>query len=89
MELTEDFYLEYGQRLILKKPKGYSVVEFSRHPDRDLDNIIECWNYDSRKSSKGESVWITEKDLIGIIKSRMIKYTEITLETISKKANKD
>ena len=88
MEITDDFYLEYGQRLILKKPNGYSIVEFSRHPDKDLDNIIEKWTYDSRKKSKGESAWIIEKDFLDSVRSKILSYPDVTLETKPKKSNK-
>lgn len=89
MEITDDFYLDYGQKLLLRKPSGHFVVEFSRHPDKDLDNIIEVWSYDSRKNSKGKSSWIIQKDLVGIIRSKMTKYPEALLEAKTKKENKD
>ncbi len=62
MEFTEDFNLELGERLIFKKINGHKTLEFSRHPDEVLDNIVEFWHYDSRKS-KGKSTWIVAKDL--------------------------
>jgi hypothetical protein len=88
MEINEDFFLDYGQRLILKKPSGYSIIEYIRHPDRDLDNIIEVWHYDSRKKSKGDSVWIIEKDLFNNVNSHKSQYTEAMVETITQKSNK-
>jgi hypothetical protein len=88
MEINEDFFLDYGQRLILKKPNGYSVLEYARHPDKDLDNIIEVWQYDSRKKDKGNSSWITEKDLADNISSYKRLYTESVLETLPKKSGK-
>jgi hypothetical protein len=88
MELPEDFVPDYNQILKLSKPKGFSVLEFSRHPDMDLDNIIEFWRYDKRKSSKGESSWLTESDF----KSHLPKYLEsfplVEIETKNQKTNK-
>jgi hypothetical protein len=61
---TEDFQLDYGKVAVLKKVKGTRVVEFSRHPDKEiLDNIVEVKTYDSRKNSKAETSWIILKDL--------------------------
>lgn len=88
MEIDEDFVLPYGEKLILSKPSGYSVVEYSRHPDKDLDNIIEVWKYDRRKNKKGESSWITTADLYSNIRSFDATYNQRTLETISKKSDK-
>jgi hypothetical protein len=88
MEIDEDFVLPYGERLILSKNSGYSVVEYSRHPDKDLDNIIEVWKYDKRKSKRGESSWITTGDLYSNIRSLDESYNQRTLETIPKKSNK-
>ena len=88
MEIDEDFVLPYGERLILSKPSGYSVVEYSRHPDKDLDNIVEVWKYDSRKGKKGDASWIITKDLYFNIRSHSEEYTVRTLETIPKKTSK-
>jgi len=88
MEIDEDFVLPYGERLTLSKVSGYSVVEYSRHPDKDLDNIIEVWKYDKRKSKRGESSWITTGDLYSNIRSFDESYSQRTLETIPKKSDK-
>jgi|APGre2960657423_1045063.scaffolds.fasta_scaffold73945_2 hypothetical protein len=88
MEIDEDFVLPYGERLTLSKTSGYSVIEYSRHPDKDLDNIIEVWKYDKRKSKKGGSSWITTGDLYSNIKSFDESYNQRTLETIPKKSDK-
>jgi len=88
MEIDENFVLPYGERLTLSKIPGYSVVEYSRHPDKDLDNIIEVWKYDKRKSKKGESSWITTRDLYSNIRSLGELYNQSTLETITKKSDK-
>jgi len=88
MEIDEDFVLPYGERLTLSKTSGYSVIEYSRHPDKDLDNIIEVWKYDKRKSKKGESSWITTGDLYSNIRSLGELYNQSTLETITKKSDK-
>lgn len=88
MEIDEDFVLPYGERLILSKPSGYSVVEYSRHPDKDLDNIVEVWKYDSRKGKKGDASWIITKDLYSNVRSHIEEYTVRTLETIPKKTSK-
>ncbi len=88
MEIGEDFVLPYGERLILSKPSGYSVVEYSRHPDKDLDNIVEVWRYDKRKGKKGEASWIITKDLYTNIRSLSEEYSQKTLETIPKKSDK-
>jgi hypothetical protein len=88
MEIGEDFVLPYGERLILSKPSGYSVVEYSRHSDKDLDNIVEVWRYDKRKGKKGEASWIITKDLYTNVRSLSEEYTQKTLETITKKSDK-
>jgi len=88
MEIDEDFVLPYGERLTLSKTSGYSVVEYSRHTDKDLDNIIEVWKYDKRKSKKGESSWITTEDLYSNIRSLGESYNQRVLETIPKKSDK-
>lgn len=88
MEIDEDFVLPYGERLTLSKTSGYSVVEYSRHTDKDLDNIIEVWKYDKRKSKKGESSWITTGDLYSNIRSLGESYNQRSLETIPKKSDK-
>jgi len=88
MEIDEDFVLPYGERLTLSKISGYSVIEYSRHPDKDLDNIIEVWKYDKRKSKKGESSWITTGDLYSNIRSFDESYNQRILETIPKKSDK-
>ena len=88
MEIDENFVLPYGERLTLSKIPGYSVVEYSRHPDKDIDNIIEVWKYDKRKSKKGESSWITTRDLYSNIRSLGELYNQSTLETITKKSEK-
>jgi hypothetical protein len=88
MEIDEDFVLPYGERLTLSKISGYSVIEYSRHPDKDLDNIIEVWKYDKRKGKKGESSWITTGDLHSNIRSFDESYDQRTLETIPKKSDK-
>lgn len=88
MEIDENFVLPYGERLTLSKIPGYSVVEYSRHPDKDLDNIIEVWKYDKRKSKKGESSWITTRDLYSNIRSLGELYNQSILETITKKSDK-
>lgn len=89
MEIDEDFVLPYGERLILAKSPGYSVVEYSRHPDKDLDNIVEVWKYDKRKNKRGESSWITTSDLYSNIRSLGESYNQQSTETISKKSNKN
>jgi hypothetical protein len=68
MELKEDFHLEYGQTAVLKKVKGTKVVEFSRHPDKEiLDNIVLMKSYDSRKKTSVETSWIILKDLFSFM----------------------
>ena len=52
MILDENFELFHGDVLKLTKTKGFTVLEFARAQDKDLDNIIELWRYDSRKSDK-------------------------------------
>jgi hypothetical protein len=88
MEIDEDFVLPYGERLTLSRISGYSVIEYSRHPDKDLDNIIEVWKYDKRKGKKGESSWITTGDLCSNVRSFDESYSQRTLETIPKKSDK-
>jgi hypothetical protein len=63
MSFNLDFNLEYGSSIILKKKKGNKVIEFSRHNDKILDNIVEMWKYDGKKSNKGKSTWLILKDL--------------------------
>lgn len=80
MDLDENFELNYGQILKLTKDRGYTILEFSRAEDRDLNNIIEFWRYDSRKT-KGESSWITEDDFKSQLKSYLSKFPIVNLET--------
>jgi len=89
MEIDENFVLPYGEILVISKPSGYSVVEYCRHPDEDLDNIIIVWKYDKRKGKKGDGSWIITKDLYSNIRSLGEEYTQRTLETIPKKSSKN
>lgn len=87
MVIDENFALEQNQVLKLSKDGGYTILEFSRPDDQDLDDIIEFWKYDSRKSNRGESTWLTEKDFKNHVKSYLISFPITTLETKSKKNN--
>jgi hypothetical protein len=84
MILDENFKLSYGDVLKLTKTKGFTVLEFARAKDTDLDNIIELWRYDSRKSDKGKSSWLTEKDFQSYLKSYLDSFPVVNLETKSK-----
>ena len=88
MELDENFELSHGDVLKLGKTKGFAILEFSRAKDKDLDNIIEVWRYDSRKSDKGESSWITEKDFKEYLPSYLESFPVVNLETKSNKKSK-
>lgn len=82
MDLALNFYLEYNQVILIKKIKGYSIIEIRRHSDPIMDNIIEVWYYDSRKKLRGESSWITLNDLIShIAYYKTLGFTELTIET--------
>lgn len=87
MKLDENFNLSHGDVLKLAKTKGYTVLEFSRAEDEEMDNIIEFWRYDSRKS-KGESSWLTEKDFKSHLPSYLESFPVVNLETKSKKKSK-
>lgn len=63
MFVNPDIDLPMGSKIVLKKIKGDRILEFSRHPDPVLDNIVEFWSYQSKKSSKNKSSWILLKDL--------------------------
>lgn len=78
-----------GDVLKLSKTKGFTVLEFARAQDKDLDNIIELWRYDSRKSDKGQSSWLTEKDFQDHLKSYLDSFPVVNLETKSKKIVKN
>lgn len=88
MEIDENFVLPYGENLIVSKPTGYSVVEYSRHPDKDLDNIVIVWKYDRRKGKKGDGSWIIMKDLYSNVRSLGEEFSQRILETIPKKSSK-
>ena len=89
MDLPSDFLLGREQKMFIKKIKGYSMVEIKRHPDPVMDNIIEIWSYDSRKKTKGDSSWVTDKDLLNHISYyRTLGFTEISIETNNEKRTK-
>ena len=88
MELPEDFVLEYSQTLKLSNRDGFTILEFIRHPDKDLDNIIEFWKYDKRKKDKGKSSWIIEKDLKTLLNMYLSSFPVIEVETKKKNVNK-
>lgn len=88
MKLDENFELSHGDVLKLSKTKGYTILEFARAEDKDLDNIIELWRYDSRKSNKGNSSWLTEKDFKEHLPSYLESFPVVNLETKSKKNSK-
>ena len=82
MDLELNFFLRYDQKIFIRKPKGYSIIEIRRHPDLVMDNILEIWYYDSRKKSRGDSSWVIENDLKNHISYyRTLGYTEISIET--------
>jgi hypothetical protein len=86
MEIDENFDLKHDQVLRLKKERGYTVLEFSRPKDKELNNIIEFWRYDSRKP-KGESSWLTENDFKDHLDNYLSLFPVVSLETIQKKDN--
>ena len=88
MELSADFVLEYSQTLKLSNKDGFTVLEFTRHPDKDLDNIIEFWKYDKRKKDKGKSSWIIEKDLKNLLNVYLSSFPVVEVETKKKNSNK-
>lgn len=88
MELPEDFVLEYSQTLKLSKQGGFTILEFSRHPDKDLDNIIEFWKYDKRKKDKGKSSWIIESDLKTLLNTYLSSFPVVEVETKKTNSNK-
>jgi len=79
------FNFSMGDVLKLSKTKEFTVLEFARAQDKDLDNIIELWRYDSRKSDKGQSSWLTEKDFQDHLKSYLDSFPGVNLETKLKK----
>ena len=90
MKFDPYFILGYGDKIILRKKSGNKVVEFSRHNDRILDNIVELWDYDSKKKNKGKSVWLILKDLPGFLNSYINSgnYEIVSEETILNKNTK-
>jgi hypothetical protein len=75
--------LEYGQSLKLSKPNGKLIYEFRRCSDPVMDNMMDVWNYDPKKSSKkGTPSWILLKDLEKMVNSCISSgYTEVKWET--------
>ena len=89
MDLSSDFLLAYDQKLFIRKISGYTIIEIKRHPDPVMDNIIEVWSYDSRKKIKGDSSWITDKDLLNHINYyKTLGFTEVSIETNNGKRTK-
>lgn len=88
--MCSNLTLEKGISIILKKTKGNSVIEFKRHDDPVLDNIVEMWKYDSKKKNKGKSTWIILKDLPGFVDFYLNScgYMMDSEETIPKKISK-
>lgn len=82
--------LDYGSSIILKKVGGSRVIEFRRHPDPVLDNIVEMWKYCSKKKNKGKSEWVLLKDLEVFLDSYLNRgeYERADSETITSKSNK-
>lgn len=80
--------IDYGQKLIAKKPTGKSIVEITRHEDPIMDNILVV----KRKSKNEGNSWIIEKDLDTWINHlKREGYTDIKLNEdagSSKKNNK-
>jgi hypothetical protein len=90
MVFDPNFILEHGSKIILRKKSGNKIVEFSRHSDKILDNIVELWDYDSKKKNKGKSVWLILKDLPSFLNSYINSgnYEIIDEETILNKNTK-
>ncbi len=89
MDLNEDFVLDYGTVISLSKPKGFIVIEVSRHADPILDNIVEVWQYDKRTKSKGEASWVVLKDLPSHLRYyKSLGFTSISSETKDRKKSK-
>ena len=61
--MHKDFCLEVGSSIIIRKVGGNKCMEFSRHNDPILDNIVEMWTYDVKKGKSGKSTWLILKDL--------------------------
>ena len=80
--------IEYGEKIIGKKPSGKSAIEITRHQDPIMDNIlIVKWI-----GKNNELSWIIEKDLeCWINYLRKEGYTDIKInedDRSSKKNNK-
>lgn len=90
MNPHKKYSLEYGESVILKRNKGNRVIEFSRHPDKTLDNFVLMWKYDSKKTSKGPAVNLILKDLPDFIEAYTNKgeYELLPNETNTKKTLK-
>ena len=89
MDLSSDFLLKRNQKILIKKIKGYIIVEMKRHPDPVMDNIIEIWSYNTRKKIKGDSSWVIDKDLLNhIAYYKNLGFTEISIETNNEKRTK-
>jgi len=90
MNPHKKYSLEYGESIILKKKKGNRVIEFSRHPDKTLDNFVLMWKYDSKKSAKGPALNLILKDLPDFIEAYLHndEYELLCSETNTKKTLK-
>jgi hypothetical protein len=85
-----DITLDYESAIVLKKIGGSRIIEFKRHPDPVLDNIVEMWKYSGKKGNKGKSEWIILKDLSVFLESYLNsgEYEMIKSETNRAKNNK-
>jgi hypothetical protein len=85
-----DIDLPLGSKIVLKKIKGDRIIEFSRHRDPVLDNMVEYWSYQAKKSTKNKSSWILLKDLHLFIDSYLEtgQYEILEGETIIQKNTK-
>jgi len=90
MEIRKDFCLEVGSSITIKKNSGNKCMEFSRHSDPILDNIVEMWTYDIKKGKSGKPTWLILKDLSVFLNSYLAygEYTIVESGTKSVKKSK-
>jgi hypothetical protein len=82
--------LDFESSIILKKIGGSRIIEFKRHTDPVLDNIVEMWKYSEKKGGRGKSEWVLLKDLSVFLESYLNsgEYEMVNSETNRTKNNK-
>jgi hypothetical protein len=55
--------IQIGETIVFKKPKGYTVIEFTRLSEEFMEDTIEYIKYDSRKPKPKQGPWIMLENL--------------------------